>query len=330
MILLTYGTRPEWIKILPIIENFKRNSVNFKVLFTGQHETINDGWYNYRLEIPKRSIERLNNIFASIISSKELEELNPSAVLVQGDTASVFAIALKYFNLKIPVIHLEAGLRTYDLNNPFPEEAYRQMVSRIASIHLCPTEENKASLEIEKCSGDKYVVGNTVLDNLSGITPTYSSKVLCTFHRRENHELMDKWFTAIEQIANLNPELEFVLPIHPNPNVLKHKEILKSVKVVEPMKHNELVQQLKDVKAVITDSGGIQEEATFLQKRVIVCRIESERAISDHITLCPKPENLPSLFNSVISNYMIDEPCPFGDGKSSERIYNILSNLNLI
>ena len=326
MILLTYGTRPEWIKIKPLIEIFKNKNINYKILFTGQHENIGIGEYHYALGIPNRNIERLNNIICSILSSNELEELNPKAVIVQGDTASVLSVALKFYNLRIPVIHLEAGLRTYDLDNPFPEEAYRQMVSRISWLHLCPTENNKINLELEKVNGIKYVVGNTVLDNLVKIVPSYQDKVLCTFHRRENHHIIENWFEELQSLAFNNPNIEFILPIHPNPNVIKHKDLLKNVKVVEPLEHQELINILKDVKLVITDSGGIQEEACFLQKKIIVCRKISERnEKSNHIIICKEPNELKNLFNENISSFEINEKCPYGDGFASEKIFNILS-----
>jgi UDP-N-acetylglucosamine 2-epimerase (non-hydrolysing) len=331
MILLTYGTRPEWIKIKPLIEKFKKNNIEHKILFTGQHENIGIGQYYYALEIPNRDIERLNNIICSILSSNELEILNPKAVLVQGDTASVLSIALKFYNLRIPIIHLEAGLRTYDLDNPFPEEAYRQMVSRIAFIHLCPTENNRINLEQEKCGGNKYVVGNTVLDNLVDIVPSYNNKVLCTFHRRENHHMIEEWFKELETLAIDNPNIEFILPIHPNPNVVKHKNLLKNVNVIEPLEHGKLIDILKDVKLVITDSGGIQEESCFLQKKVIVCRKITERnEKSNHIIICKKPSELKDLFNKNISSFEINEPCPYGNGFASEKIIEILKEQTLI
>jgi UDP-N-acetylglucosamine 2-epimerase (non-hydrolysing) len=331
MILLTYGTRPEWIKIKPLIEQFKINNIEHKILFTGQHENIGIGEYNYALEIPNRDIERLNNIICSILSSNKLESLNPKAVLVQGDTASVLSVALKFYNLRIPIIHLEAGLRTYDLDNPFPEEAYRQMVSRIAFIHLCPTENNRINLEIEKCGGNKYVVGNTVLDNLVNITPSYTNKVLCTFHRRENHHMIEEWFKELEILAIDNPNIEFILPIHPNPNVIKHKNLLKNINVIEPLEHDKLIDVLKDVKLVITDSGGIQEESCFLQKKVIVCRKITERnEKSNHIIICKTPSELKDLFNKNISSFEINEQCPYGNGFASEKIIEILKEQSLI
>lgn len=331
MLLLVYGTRPEWIKIKPIVKLLELIKANFKILFTGQHTTIADGHYDYKLDIRDSDINRLNNVFGSIFNSKEIENINPDYVLVQGDTATVCAVALKYYNMGRKIIHLEAGLRTYDLENPYPEEAYRQMVSRISSINLCPTQNNAHNIFIELCKGQNYIVGNTVLDNIADVVPTYQNQILCTLHRRENHCVIQEWFKEINDLAESHSSIEFLLPIHPNPNVLQHRSLLTHVKVVEPLSHENLIEYLKDCKVVITDSGGIQEEATFLQKKVIVCRKESERLEnSGHLHLCKTPSKLHNIFNSIIRDYSINEKCPYGDGKSSERIVEIFKTLHII
>lgn len=331
MLLLVYGTRPEWIKIKPLVDGLKKEKADFKILFTGQHTNLVDGEYDYKIDIGDNNINRLNNIFGNLFLSDDLELITPEYVLVQGDTASVCAIAIKYYNLGSKIIHLEAGLRTYDLNNPAPEEAYRQIVSRFACINLCPTKENANNLKNEKCSGSRYVVGNTVLDNIINIKTNYKNKVLCTFHRRENIEQIKDWFTMLNLLAIVYSDIDFLLPIHPNPNILKYKGILTNVKVIDPLDHDELIDFLKDCKLVITDSGGIQEEASFLQKKTIVCRKTSERmANSGHLILCKSPNELQRLFNENINNFTINESCPYGDGKSVEKIIKILKKLSII
>ena len=177
MILICYGTRPEWIKLKPIIECFK-NQIDFKVLYTGQHEHIGEFYHDYNVTI-KKGKNRLNSIISSILNFQPKED--PEYVLVQGDTASTFATALWAYNKKIKIIYLEAGLRTYDLQNPYPEESYRQMISRISTLNFCVTENNKMNLINERCIGKNYVVGNTVLDNLNGISCKYSNEVIVTF-----------------------------------------------------------------------------------------------------------------------------------------------------
>jgi UDP-N-acetylglucosamine 2-epimerase (non-hydrolysing) len=163
-------------------------------------------------------------------------------VLVQGDTGSALGCALAAHNRKIKIIHLESGLRTYDLNNPYPEESYRQIISRISDINFCPTNLSRENLINEKVSGIIHVVGNTVLDNILTYKDKthYGNDVLVTLHRRENHDIMDKWFLELNLLSEKYPELNFILPIHPNPNVKKHKHILnKKIKVIDPLTHTD-------------------------------------------------------------------------------------------
>ena len=223
MILLTYGTRPEYIKIKPLIKEFKNSNLPFKILFTGQHKDIANGEYDFKIEMVDLSSNRLDSVMANLMTLSDDIFEGITHVLVQGDTTSVVGLSMASLHRKIKVIHLEAGLRTYDTENPFPEENNRRIVSTIASIHLCPTELNRSNLENEHVLGDIYVVGNTVLDNLVDYKNKceYTNKVLVTLHRRENHEQIIGWFNQINQLAKENPELEFILPIHPNPKCSK-------------------------------------------------------------------------------------------------------------
>jgi UDP-N-acetylglucosamine 2-epimerase (non-hydrolysing) len=209
------------------------------------------------------------------------------------------------------------------------------MISRIADINFCPTELSYNNLISENVFGKSYIVGNTVLDNLVRHKQNiiYGNKVLVTLHRRENHNIMDLWFKNLNIVAENNPKLIFVLPIHPNPNVLKHKHILSdNIEVVNPLPHNELVNLLVNCKFVITDSGGIQEEATFLNKKSIVCRKTTERPEgikTRHLHLCDNPDKLNYYVSNIANNnFMITDICPYGDGNSSERIVKILRNGN--
>jgi UDP-N-acetylglucosamine 2-epimerase len=258
-----------------------------------------------------------------------LDDLN--YIMIQGDTTSVLALSLAAFHRKIKVIHLEAGLRTYDFENPYPEEMNRQLVSRLANIHLCPTELDKDHLFNERVEGEIHVVGNTVLDNLIHLTPSYNDEVLITMHRRENHQIIPEWFDEFESLANTNPNLSFILLSHPNPNVQSHLHRLKKVQVISPLPHKELIQKLKDCRFIITDSGGLQEESCFLNKKSIVCRHKTERTAGVGIwsTLCPEPSTLKSIFNKIKVDYkpLSGLTCPYGDGKSSQKIYNILHNM---
>ena len=332
MILLTYGTRPEYIKIKPLIDVFNKNGIEYRVLFTGQHKDLAQFPYDWILDI-KDGVNRLDSIVSSITGQmwECFRFFAPTHILVQGDTTSVLAVALSAFHHGIKVIHLEAGLRTYDNQNPYPEEQNRRLVSQITDIHLCPTELSKQNLINEKILGDKYVVGNTVLDNLLEYKDRceYTNKILITIHRRENHHWMHEWFTAINKLAETYTEYDFILPIHPNPNVQIHKHLLRHVNVIDPLPHNELMELLIKTRLVITDSGGLQEECSFFNKKCLTCRKVTERpeAIGQSTIMIDNPSNLIKEFKTHHDNYRINYESPFGDGKSSEKIYKIINEL---
>lgn len=322
MILICFGTRPEWLKVKPLIDRLDRKY--YKLLFTGQHkDLLKNVEVDYKIYISDLE-NRLDAVVTSCISQFP-NDTDIDSILVQGDTASVFGCTIAAFHRKLKIYYLESGLRTFNLDHPYPEEGYRQMVSRLADVNLAPTELSKRNLMKENVSGEIHVVGNTVLDNLIEYKnkTSYSNKVLVTLHRRENHYIMDKWFEQLNKLAIANPKIEFILPLHPNPNVQKWKHLLTHVKVVEPMTHSELLGVMKDCKLIITDSGGLQEEGSFLNKKVIVCRETTERPegiYTGHIHICNTPKYLRRLFDELIFDYYINENCPYGDGKSAERI----------
>jgi UDP-N-acetylglucosamine 2-epimerase (non-hydrolysing) len=325
MILFCFGTRPEWLKIKPIIKLMGKDE--YKLLFTGQHlDLLKDLQVDYKIEI-KESENRLDNLIASCLLQFPQDRFD--AVLVQGDTASALACALAAFNRQLKIYYLEAGLRSYNMQHPYPEEAYRQMISRIADVCFSPTELSASNLKNEKVQGEIVVIGNTILDNLISLVEeqTYNNTVLVTMHRRENHHWIEKWFTEINNLAKQNPNLKFIIPIHPNPNVQKYKHIFTDVDVIDPLTHSELLNVLIKCKLIITDSGGLQEEGSFFNKKVIVCRKTTERpeAIdTGHLHLCESPEDLPMLFNSLIKDYYIYAKCPYGDGQSSKYFINYI------
>jgi UDP-N-acetylglucosamine 2-epimerase len=331
MILLTYGTRPEFIKIKPLIDEMEKEKIPFKILFTGQHKTISNGRFDYYLSGLDYGKNRLDNIVMNCMNIPDEFFKNITHVLVQGDTTSVMGIAISAMHRQIPVIHLEAGLRTYDTENPYPEEFNRRIVSSIAKIHLCPTKFNKLILDSEQVLGEIYVVGNTALDNLVEYKDRceYGDKILVTLHRRENHDIIDKWFTEINNLALKYPNLEFILPLHPNPNVQKHKDLLTNVKVIDPLPHNELLDILIKTKLVITDSGGLQEECSFLNKKCLVCREKTERPEANDLTtfIVKKPEFLISNFDYQITRYETNFESPYGDGFSSKKIVEIFKEV---
>jgi UDP-N-acetylglucosamine 2-epimerase (non-hydrolysing) len=251
--------------------------------------------------------------------------------MVQGDTSSALAMAIESFHRKIPVIHLEAGLRTYDYSNPYPEEMNRRLISNIASIHLCPTNLNKQNLIQENIQGDIYVVGNTGLDGIIEYREkcSYEDKVLVTLHRRENHNDMAEWFKSVDKIASQS-NMDFMIPLHPNPNVSRCMEYLKHLTVNSPMSHEALLDFMVKCKIVITDSGGIQEECSFLGKKCLVCRKVTERpeAIGKSSFMVESPDRLKEIYNSI-TDYEIDGDDIYGDGKSSSLICDIMGDLKL-
>lgn len=326
MILLCFGTRPEWLKIKPIVGKMDRNQ--YKLLFTGQHpDLLKNINVDYTIQI-KESDSRLDQLIADCLTQFPKGDFD--SVMVQGDTASAFACAVAAFNRGLKIYYLEAGLRSYDMKHPYPEEAYRQMIARISDINFTPTQLSADNLKQERVFGRIHITGNTVLDNLLEKKEycEYTNKVLVTLHRRENHHWMDSWFDTINELAKQNSNLEFILPIHPNPNVQKHKHRLTHVTVINPLEHDQLLDLLVKCKFIISDSGGLQEEGSFFNKKVIVCRTTTERPEAletGHLLLCKTPQELPAMFHEVSHNYVIDNPCPYGDGHAAEYVVNLIN-----
>lgn len=335
MILLCYGTRPEYIKILPLMDEFDDNGTQYKVLFTGQHMDLLPLEATRRLDHAldiKDGENRLDSIIESVMNAPRVWEEEYEFLLVQGDTTTAFACALAAFHRNIPVIHLEAGLRTYDNQNPYPEEFNRQAISRLGAVHLCPTNQDAQNLRTERVQGNIYVVGNTVLDNLrkKNLSVGYSNKVLITMHRRENHNIIPEWFEQFDRVAKAFDELEFVYYAHPNPNVQKHLDKLQHVTVLPALLYDDFIKEVATCQFVITDSGGLQEESSFLRKKSIVCRKKTERVagLGEYSALCLYPEQLYAIVNEVSKNYRVSEEsiCPYGNGYSARNILTILEN----
>lgn len=325
-ILVCLGTRPEWLKVKPLLRLMQK--AEYDVLFTGQHpDLLEDVTFDFRCSVENR-LNRLDDIIISCMAN--FPKGSYDYVLVQGDTGSALGCALAAHHRKIEVIHLEAGLRTYDLDNPYPEESYRQMISRIAKINLCPTRLSFENLLHEKVSGEKFIVGNTVLDNLTDWKgrARYGGDVLITMHRRENHAILEEWFNALNAVSERFDDLNFTLPIHPNPNVQRFRPILSPrINVIEALDHAGFLEKLVGCRFAITDSGGIQEEAAFFNKKVLVCRKTTERPegiATGHAIMCHAPHDLMLHVERVVEDYMIDAECPYGDGRASEKILEII------
>ena len=324
-ILICFGTRPEWLKIAPITKQLKKEE--YKLLFTGQHtDLLKDVQADYTVHIKSNEVNRLNKVISTCLEQFPSDKF--SGVLVQGDTASAVGCALAAFNLGIKVFYLEAGLRTFNLQHPFPEEGYRQIISRISYYNFTPTEISNQNLIREKVIGKRSIVGNSILDNLIDYkTQEASNIVLVTLHRRENHDQLHRWFEELEKLAIEYDQLQFILPLHPNPAVQKHKNTFKKVTLVDPIPYEEFLTLLAKCKLVITDSGGIQEEGSFFNKTIIVCREYTERPEglkSGHSFLCKTPTNLQTTFKQCLALPQSTKPCPYGDGNTAKRVVRIL------
>lgn len=321
------GTRPELIKCLPLI----KSSDIYVPIFVQQHSDILDiSNVNEYHMIPITSYgdNRLNNIIMSIMNSNIIN-IEWHAILVQGDTAVAFAAAVSAFHRNIKIIHLEAGLRTYDLHNPWPEEGYRRMIDAITNIALCPSNDSAQNLVNENFKGDIQVVGNTSIDAIHNynLTPKIGDTVIITLHRRENWHQIQAFFEVIEELATIHTNLKFILPIHPNPDIKKLATIFRNVNVINPLPHAEICKLLADCNCIISDSGGIQEEAGFLGKRVFCCRKVTERTdlIDMYITYTPTPESLRTIFTPQTN--LLPRSMVYGEGDAYLKINSYLTNI---
>lgn len=353
------GTRPEALKMIPVIEALNKSSeFCVKTILTGQHRSLlqqilkNSGIVSdINFDVMQEN-QSLNTLTANLLRQfeKYLNEEPIDLLIAQGDTTTTLIAALSAFYKKIPFAHVEAGLRTSCVNNPFPEEFNRRTVTMISSLHFCPTEQAAENLKKEGVVKHVYVTGNTIIDMLyKYVTPTISSQnnkklILVTCHRRENFgEPLINICKALKQIALRNPTFEIIFPVHPNPNVrlVVYEKLadLKNIKLCEPLDYPELVRKMSDAYLILTDSGGLQEEAPALSKPVLILRNETERpeavAIGaarlvgyDTNTIIRSVEEL--IFNPSEYEKMSKAGSPYGDGKSSERIVNIIKHFNTV
>lgn len=363
-IMTIYGTRPEAIKVAPIIKAIEAETdLESITVVTGQHREMLDQVNtmfgiepDHDLDIMSAG-QTLNGIVAKVVSGVDgiLEQETPDAVIVQGDTSTVMGAAVAAFNRQIPVIHLEAGLRSGDINSPFPEEANRKLTSQITTLHLAPTSTSRANLVHEAISeNDIVVTGNSVIDTLLFATRTLevtfdderlealknartageAGKVLLvTAHRRENlGSAMEDIGGAVADLARKYPELTVVFPIHKNPKVREAirpaVEGLDNVVLLEPLSYAQFTRALSLADIVLTDSGGVQEEAPSLGKPVLVMRENTERPeavvagtvkligthrrrLVDEVSLLLDSEEAYGAMANAVN--------PYGDGRAAER-----------
>lgn len=355
MYLFVIGTRPEAIKICPIILKFKEKKVPYKVLLTGQHTTLVDEVMkifdikvDYNLNIMKKS-QSLGYIISSIMS--ELDKIFAtqefSHVIVHGDTTTAMASALCAFQNRIKIIHIEAGLRTKNLHTPFPEEANRRIISVLSDVSFIPTEDNYNNLVLENNKSAKFVVGNTIIDAIEIIIKKYKLPndiinekfILLTTHRRENIEHMKDIFSAIDNIAN-KFKINVVLPMHPNPEIRKiFDETVKNnkyIKVIEPQNYVNFCNLLIQCELIVTDSGGVQEEASHLKKPIIILREETERqeAVNggNAILVGTDKIKIEKSISSILEKKKAQNKGSesiFGNGDTCEKIYEILKDIKI-
>ena len=356
-VLSVFGTRPEAIKMAPLVLELKKHpEIESLVCITAQHREMLDSVMaqvgitaDRDLDIMSRG-QDLTDITMRVLDGMRgvLRDLKPDLVLVHGDTTTTFAGALAAFYEKIPVGHVEAGLRTFDRWSPFPEEMNRSLVGRIATLHFAPTRANAANLEREAVTGDIFITGNTVIDamaytvrgdgftaeELNAIDFTGKRLIALTCHRRENYgKPMDQIFTAVRTLAERNPDVLIVYPVHLSPVVReaanKFLGGMENIRLIEPLDAVDMHRLMARSFFVMTDSGGIQEEAPALGKPVLVLRRETERpeAVEAGTVKLAGTETEPILAlaqelldSSEAYDRMAHAVNPYGDGKACPRI----------
>ena len=353
------GTRPEAIKLAPVILELRNyENIKTRVILSGQHLNIVTQVMNlfhikedHNLEIMKEC-QSINSINAKVLTKLELEfqQNKTDLVIVQGDTSTTFSAAMAAFYQKIPIAHIEAGLRTNDLYEPFPEEANRRLISQITNLHFAPTDSSKQNLLNSGIESKKiFTTGNTVIDSLLHIANKLDSNkslsnkfdeyknheiLLATIHRRENWGApLESICKGLKMIIEKHLNIIIIIPLHPNNAV---REIIKNTLstfsraiLIEPLPYDELVHLIKKSKLVLTDSGGLQEEAPALGKPVLVLRGNTERIEAlkagtaklvgtNSDTIFQACDSL--LTNKDLYEKMAKSINPYGDGKSSKLI----------
>lgn len=357
-VLCLVGTRPEAIKMAPVIELLRNEDwADVRVLATAQHrELLDDALRCFRI-VPDvdLNIMEFNQELAYLTSRlvREIDEVldveRPDAVLIQGDTTTVMCASLACFYRRIPVGHVEAGLRTLDLYNPFPEEVNRAIVGRLATWHFCPTNAARRNLVHEGVPEERIsVTGNTVIDALLATVERgravasdmvlHERVILVTCHRRESFGAPFRDICrALATVAAKNPEVRILYPVHPNPNVrgVAHDVLgdIPNVTLCEPLDYVEFVAAIDACHFVISDSGGVQEEAPALGKPVLVLREKTERpeAVEEMVA-----KVIGTKFETIVeeTQRLLDDPqvyaemsrgaSPYGDGHAAERIVRVM------
>ena len=370
--LIIFGTRPEAIKMAPLVKEFLKYSDQFdtRVCVTGQHREMLDQVLKFFEIQPEFDLDLMKpdqdlyNLTASIITSIKpiLEVFVPDYVFIHGDTTTSMAVGVAAFYFGATVCHIEAGLRTYDLHSPFPEEMNRRVNSVISQVHFAPTEVAKKNLILEnKNPSNIVVVGNTVIDalkfavkkvkapgyanskinNLKKLIKKDKKMILVTVHRRESHGSgIIRLCKAFKEILEIDPGLQIIYPVHLNPEIQKPVHDLlnqtNNIQLISPVSYPAFVWLMEKSYLIITDSGGIQEEAPSLGKPVLVIRDKTERpeAIDSGtaILVGTQPEMILSEVKRIINkqevyNKMANLKNPYGDGKASKKIVSHIMSI---
>ncbi len=356
-VLFTFGTRPEAIKMAPVISAFlKDNSFITKIVLTAQHREMLDqvlsifdieGDYDYNIMTEKQSLEFITTSVLERFTTT-LKEESPDLVFVHGDTTTTFASALSSFYQNIPVAHIEAGLRSWDLRNPFPEEMNRKLADSLSDLHFCPTQTAKYNLMKENVkSRGIYITGNTVVDALTSIIKAIerdsfstnnrsdnSKIILLTMHRRESlGEPMREVMESIRDVVIQNKDSKLIFPVHKNPYVREIVfpvfEGVSRVELIEPLDYLSFIKLMKKAYIIVSDSGGIQEEAPTLKKPVLLTRKVTERpeGIESGVVklVGTDSKNVKDELNKLLNDKdyyesFVAKENPFGDGYASLRI----------
>ena len=357
-VMTIFGTRPEAIKMAPLVQELsRREGLESICCVTAQHREMLDSVlsifrltpdYDLNIMEPRQT---LSTITSKCLLGVErvLAEAKPDLVLVHGDTSTTFSAALAAFYQKIPVGHVEAGLRTYDKYSPFPEEMNRKLVTALADLYFCPTAQNRANLEKEGVTGGVFLTGNTVIDALSStvvkdyhfsenllneLDYTNRKVILVTCHRRENYgEPMAAIMTALREIVETHPDAELVYPVHLSPVVQEAAKTYLSghprIHLIAPLDVEEMHNLMARCYLVMTDSGGLQEEAPALGKPVLVLRKETERpeaVAAGTVRLAGvRREDIVSMASQLLESPAAYEAMahavnPYGDGHACARI----------
>jgi len=356
-VLFTFGTRPEAIKMAPVISAFMNDdSIITKIVLTAQHREMLDqvlsifdikGDYDYNIMTEKQSLEFITTSVLERFTST-LKKESPDLVFVHGDTTTTFASALASFYQNIPVAHIEAGLRSWDLRNPYPEEMNRKLADSLSDLHFCPTKTAKDNLIKENVkSKGIYITGNTVVDALTSIIKVIernnysvnnrsgdSKIILLTMHRRESlGDPMKEVMESIRDVIIQNKDSRLIFPVHKNPYVREIVfpvfEGVNRVELIEPLDYLSFIKLMKESYIIVSDSGGIQEEAPTLKKPVLLTRKVTERPEgiesgvvklvgTDSKTIKRELNNL--LNDKDYYESFISKGNPFGDGNAALRI----------